>query len=356
MSEHNGHQGSGRGGIKMLSPDSGGPREARGGLAGEQNTYYDLPLVKRAHWRWEIVTYFFLGGTAGGAYLAATLADLFGSREQDKQLIRLGRYIALVGMILSPIMLIKDLGRPARFLHMLRILKFRSVMSMGTWALTVFGVLSGLTASHQMAQDGLLNWLPAKFIPRLLKALPIKLIESIGSIFGLFVAMYTGVLLAATAIPLWGRSRRILGPLFLTSGLSTGLAAISLFLSPQRKQQASLERLETAENIAATVELGLIAALIPTLGPLGKPLFKGKIGRLFTSGTIGSGLILPLLIRLLWHLSGRKPSAATGISASLLTLAGGYILRHAWIHAGRASAADPDAVHYYNEHEWKGKQ
>src|SRR5437764_4848777 len=121
-----------------------------------------------------------------------------------------------------------------------------------------------------MAIDGLLDWF--HLLARLIKALPVKLIESAGSFFGLFVASYTGVLLSSTAVPIWARAKHILGPLFLTSGVSTGLSALSLILSPGRSNHHTLQRLDRAEMIAMTTELGLIASLVPTLGPLGKPL------------------------------------------------------------------------------------
>src|SRR5947209_9881400 len=192
-----------------------------------QSTYYNLPLIKKAHWTWEVILYFFLGGIAGGAFLTATLADLLGT-DEDAELVRAGRYLSLACLMISPILLIKDLGRPERFHHMLRVLKFRSAMSLGTWGLTTFGLFCGLTTAYQAAMDGLLNWFP--LLSRLMRALPVKLIETIGSFFGLFVASYTGVLLSSTAVPLWARARHILGPLFLTSGLSTALASLSFLL------------------------------------------------------------------------------------------------------------------------------
>src|SRR5260221_13881802 len=83
----------------------------------------------------------------------------------------------------------KDLGRPGRFHHMFRILKLRSAMSLGTWAITVFGICCGLTTAHQLAKDGLLNWFP--LLARFMKAFPVTVIEVIGSVFGLVVASYT---------------------------------------------------------------------------------------------------------------------------------------------------------------------
>lgn len=314
---------------------------------GQPETYYNLPLLKKATWGWEIIAYFFLGGIAGGSYLAAALADFFGLKR-DQQLVRAGRYLSLICILASPILLIIDLGRPARFHHMLRVLKFRSVMSLGSWAITCFGLCCGLTAAHQMAKDGLLNWFP--FMARTMRALPVKAIEVVGAMFGLFVASYTGVLLSSTAVPIWARAKHILGPLFLTSGLSTGLSALSLILSLGRfkGQQDTLERLDRAEIIATTTELSLLAALIPTLGPLSKPLFKGKTGLLFTLGTIVGGLLSPLLLRLGWRMKKKATPRTLTISASLLTLIGGAILRAVWILAGRISADNPHDTHYYN--------
>ena len=317
---------------------------------GEASTYYGMPLIKKATWSWEIMLYFFLGGLAGGSFLVSTLADLRGS-VKDAALIRAGRFIALICMIISPILLIKDLGRPARFHHMFRILKLRSAMSLGTWAITVFGICCGLTTAHQLAKDGLLNRFPP--LARFMKAFPVKVIEVIGSVFGLVVASYTGVLLSATAVPVWARARHILGPLFLSSGLSTALASLSLLLSLGRSKQDTLERLDSAEIITMATELGLISTLPRVLGPLAKPLFKGRVGVLFMAGTMGSGLLVPLFTRLGWKLTRKPMPRALNIVASLMVLVGGILLRYTWIVAGRGSADDPQATHYYNALERK---
>lgn len=362
MNNHNDQQVQSAGGIAtLLQPacrgtlTETGPQRAGKQWTGQPETYYNLPLVKKAHWGWQIITYFFLGGIAGSSYLVATLADLFGLKR-DQQLVRAGRYLSLVCMIASPMLLIMDLGRPERFHHMLRILKFRSVMSLGSWGITFFSLCCGLTTAHQMAKDGLLNWFP--LMARTMRALPVKAIEAIGALFGLFVASYTGVLLSSTAIPIWARAKHILGPLFLTSGISTGLSALSLILSfgHFKGQQDTLERLDRAEMIAVTTELGLIAALFPTLGPLARPLFKGKIGMLFIIGTIAGGLLSPLLMKLSWKMNKKAPLRSLTIGASLLTLIGGAILRAVWILVGRISAENPQDTHYYNALEWNKRK
>jgi formate-dependent nitrite reductase membrane component NrfD len=281
-----------------------------------------------------------------------SLADLL-EENQDERLIRSGRYLSFVAILLSPILLIWDLGRPERFLHMLRVLKLRSAMSIGTWALTIFGTFCGLTAAYQMAKDGLLDWMPP--LARLMRAVPVKTIEVIGSLFGLIVASYTGVLLSSTAVPVWGRAKHILGPLFLASGLSTALAGLSLILSLGRPHEETLERLDRAEMVTMGTELSLIISLIPVLGPLVKPLFKGKTGAAFTAGTIGGGIMLPLLTKIVLRLLGRPSASKVTIGTSILVLIGGLLLRYVWIVAGRTSADDPHATHMYNAIEWKGK-
>ncbi|GAC1562100.1 MAG: polysulfide reductase NrfD [Ktedonobacteraceae bacterium] len=357
MSRTNGNQSRGQSNTtKIITPDQGGSMAGRGERwPNKASDYYHIPLITKAHWSWEIVLYFFFGGVAGGSFLVSAVASLLGF-QKDESIIRVGRYLSFASVIISPLLLIKDLGRPERFINMLRVLKLRSVMSIGTWALSTFGLLCGLATAHQAAKDGLLNWFP--LMARLMKALPIKVIESVGAFLGIVVASYTGVLLAATAVPVWARARNILGPLFFTSGLSTALAGISFILSlgPSNTHKNALERLERAEIIAATTELGLISVLGPTLGSLGKPLFTGRDGILLLGGTVSSGLITPLLLRLGWKIAHKSTPREVNIVASLLILFGGLILRYVWIDAGRKSADDPQATHDFNEIEWREKK
>src|SRR6266480_6798126 len=189
----------------------------------EEASYYDFPVLKAPTWHWEITWCFFFGGLAAGNYVIASIASLFGARD-DRAVARAGYYLSLVTLLPCPILLIKDLGRPERFLHMLRIFKVKSPMSMGTWGLVSFSLFSGITAVIQVARDGILGrW----WGPRLLAALPQKLLAIPGSALGVFLGGYTGVLLTATSIPLWSRSK-VLGAIFISSAVSTSSALISL--------------------------------------------------------------------------------------------------------------------------------
>src|SRR5919112_3632298 len=152
----------------------------------DDTNYYGIPPLKPAHWTWEIYTYFWVGGIGAGVHLISTVARLLG--YEDKALMRTSRYTLLAAMIVSPIILIMDLGRPERFFNMLRILKLRSPMSLGSWALSIFGSLGGLIATSQAAHDGLLG---RNLLSRTItKAIPERIAAVVALPFALFVGAY----------------------------------------------------------------------------------------------------------------------------------------------------------------------
>src|SRR5215475_568518 len=110
--------------------------------ASPENGYYRLPLLKEPPWTWEIPLYFIVGGAAGAAAVIGAIADYTGA---DHELVRHARWIAAAGAVISPALLISDLGRPERFLAMLRVFKPQSPMSIGVWTLLAFS--SGATAT-----------------------------------------------------------------------------------------------------------------------------------------------------------------------------------------------------------------
>lgn len=280
-------------------------------------SYYGLPVLKRAHWKWEVVLYFWVGGIAAGAYVTAALADAFG-QDEDRHAATAGRLIALPLMIVAPALLIKDLGRPRKFLNMMRIFKLKSPMSMGTWGIAGFGLFAAVSA--------LLELLPFAALRRLFAML--------GTPLALFVGGYTGVLISATAIPLWFKNRVLWGPTFLASAFSTGIAAIQAVLVLRGKPN---EKLHQADSMALAAEAALLAAGLASLGDTGRPLTHGRWRSLFLPGAMGVGVGLPLLLGAV--------RAGRGVTAfrSLCVLVGGLILRACVVYAGRDSADDPQA-------------
>ena len=130
-----------------------GLRARHGTTPGVSTTYYGRPMIKAPHWKWYVPGYFFIAGIAAGVAFFGALARFFGG-PRHRVTVRHARYLALALSIICPALLILDLGRPRRFFHMLRVVKVRSPLSLGTWILMAFGVASGLLAARQMAEDG----------------------------------------------------------------------------------------------------------------------------------------------------------------------------------------------------------
>jgi len=271
----------------------------------------------------------------------ASIASLFGSKE-DRAVTRAGYYLSLLALLPCPPLLIKDLGRPERFLHMLRIFKVKSPMSMGTWTLVGFSLFSGLTAVIQAARDGILGrWWGA----RLLAGMPQRLIALPGTALGFFLGGYTGVLLAATSVPLWSRSK-VLGGVFISSAVSTSSALISLVLRIAGAPANTLHKLERLEWAAMLVEMTGLLTFLRGAGRTARPLVGNaptEHGRTFWSFVFGGGLLLPWLLQSFSLLGGRrqnKKNNGRGLVISLLVLIGGYFLRRTIIEAGHSSSRD----------------
>ncbi len=300
----------------------------------KDKNYYGIPPIKRAHWTWQIPIYFWLGGLGAGVQLFATVAQLLGHR--DEALTRVSRYTVLFTMLVSPVLLIWDLGRPERFYNMLRILKLRSPMSTQSWSLFTFGNLGGLIAVRQAAEDGLLG---DNLLSRLvIRLVPARLLTVLVLPFGLFVGFNTGNLISATSVPIWARNWMLMAPTFLASGLSTALSWLSLVLHLGHwGEKKTLRVLHRAERAIILIEAALIGASLVRMSRWSKPLFSRDIAPLFVGGTLIGGILAPFLL-----LSGGERRSKSML-ASVLALAGGLAFRFAIIQAGRKSADDPEA-------------
>src|SRR5262249_47647840 len=159
-------------------------------VASPETGYYGVPLLKQPQWKWEVPVYFFVGGTAGAAAVLGSMARYFG---EDKKLVQDARWIAALGGALSPALLISDLGRPERFLNMLRVFKVQSPMSMGSWILSAFSSAAAATAFAGAMREKFGDWLPIRLVE--------NAGEALATTTGLFISNYTGVLIGATAIP-----------------------------------------------------------------------------------------------------------------------------------------------------------
>ena len=307
-------------------------------------------LLQSSDWPLLIDLYFFLGGVAGGAFMIATIANLVdGRRYQD--IVRIGYDVAFLALLPCPILLIVDLGYPTRFLHMLMVskpstaigmgavtvgpfhLKPYSPMSAGSWALLAFGLCTFLCALDVFLTDR---------GGRTLTGLR-TVAGVIGGVFGLFIAAYPGVLLGATARPLFVNAHW-LGAVFLAVGAATGGAAIALILTLLRGAGAreGLARVMRVMSVALVVELIaliLFAVSVKMAGSarisaaLGQ-LLAGRYGVAFWLGAVIVGIVVLLVLQ---RRGARTGAPAMVALASVLVLAGGFLVKYVLIAAGQAS-------------------
>ena len=247
-------------------------------------TYEDLPLLKKPVWTWEVPAYFFAGGAAGAAAVLGAAAQAAGASEK---VVRDARWIAAIGAAVSTPLLISDLGRPERFLNMLRVFKPQSPMSVGAWTLAVFG--AGSTAAVIAPGKALRN-----------------LGAAIAAASGLVMSTYTGVLIGATAIPVWKQHVKVLPIHFGASALASAAALLEL----------------RGNRSDALNALALGAAIFESL-----PNDNAPTGLMRLSGAL-SGPV-PLALRLI---GARKAAAVSTLLGSLAT-------RFAWVEAGKKSAS-----------------
>jgi len=286
-------------------------------------------------WGWFIVLYFFIGGLAGGCYFLAALIDLLGRRE-DRPLARLGYCIAFPCVAVSGVLLTVDLGRPLRFWHMMLqrntlqpMFKYWSPISIGAWALLVFGLFCFLSFVGALTEDDdALPWpalrrLGARW--RVLSKLRMpsrsgRAIVIIGAVFGFYIAGYTGVLLAVTNRPVWSDTP-LLGMLFVVSAASTSAALIMLLADRIGWRTPGLANLHRMENWVIALELIVLVATIVSLGPVLRAWLNAW-GVLLLM-VIVLGMIAPLTFS--WRRRQLRNWSLT--TSSVLVLLAGFLLR-----------------------------
>ena len=314
-------------GQKFPSPSGG----------GQGGGYYDYPVVRRPVWTWEVPTYFWLGGMGAGAFVTASLAQTLGSAD-DRRTAADGFYLAAAALVPCAPLLIGDLGRPGRFHHMLRIFKPLSPMNLGAWTLTAFTPLAFARAASQAADTGLLHG-PLRALTRLV---PRRLTELAGSLLGLTLAGYSGVLLGATNVPLWAKSK-LLGGVFMASALSSGSAAVALQAARRGAPEATLHRLATIESAASLGEMAIITGYLVQSGKAARPLTTGRFAAPFWLGAVGMGALLPLLLHRFGTRRHSRTRRSLSAAAAVCTMAGSLALRWSIFEAGKLSAEDQSA-------------
>ena len=299
-------------------------------------------FVRAPQWTWYILFYFFFAGLAGGAYVLATLLRLVGG-PRDEPAARLGFYISLPFMLLCPLLLTADLGASwSRFWHMLVDVtpgdtglnfKYLSPMSVGVWALLLFGFFVAVSALDTWVRDrrtgsaGILG----ESIGRIFNI--------VGAILGLFIASYTGVLLSVSNQPVWSDTWA-LGGLFLASGLSGAAAAITLLVRYRPDAASSLERLRVADAYFSILEVVLLVAFFVTVAVAGTagrivPWLPLWIIALIGIGASMMGIRQPTRVQASGESAAMAPVAMEATVVSILVLIAVLAMRAAVIFSAQ---------------------
>jgi formate-dependent nitrite reductase membrane component NrfD len=315
--------------VRSPEPPVEAPRlEQAPALEAEGPSYHGLPLLQEPVWKWYIPGYFFTGGLAGACGVLGAAAQAAGG-PGTADLVRSCRVVAAAGSGVSAALLIADLGRPARFLNMLRVFRPTSPMNMGTWLLSEFGGEAALAAAP-VVWPGAPGWL-------------VRVADLAGygaGILGLPLVGYTGVLIANTAVPVWQGTRNTLPVLFAFSGAVSAGALLQLLPLGRAGAELALRfgRLAKAAELGVSFALDLEAA---SRAPrVARPLRHGASGAMLQAarGLVAASLALDLWPRRRWR-RARTLDALSGTMA----LAGTLLLRLGVVQAGRASARDPHA-------------
>lgn len=293
------------------------PRRRRG--RGEQvmvpeadfRSYYGKAVIKSPVWKVpDVPAYLYLGGMAGASATMALLADCTGRR----QLCRVGRLAAATGSAASVVALVHDLGRPARFLNMLRVFKPTSPLSVGSWILAPFSGLAGAAAASEVT-----GWLPSLG----------RLAAGASGVLAPAMTTYTAVLLSDTAVPGWHEVYRELPYVFAGSAVSSA-GAVGMLATPVT-QAAPARRMALAGSVLEQVAAHRMEA---RAGLVGEVYRQGRAGRVLRVARIltcaGAGAAL---------LAGR--SRVFAVASGLCLTAAAAATRYGIFDAGRESARDP---------------
>jgi len=275
------------------------------------SSYYGRPVLKEPVWKPEVPFYFFTGGLAGASSVLSVAARL----TRQERLARASLYVGLAAEIVSPALLIKDLGRPERFLNMLRVFKVTSPMSVGSWILALSGGATTTAAACELLGVA----------PRL------KLLaEGASAATGAPLAVYTATLVSNTSVPVWHEARRELPYLFAAESAASAGAATTLVLAPAEALPA--RRLAILGALGAEV---VMARMRRRLGFVGEVYDRDDAGRYDrparVAGLSGAALLAT---------TGRR-NRALSVLGSALVLGGGVARRWSVFRAGFQSARDP---------------
>jgi formate-dependent nitrite reductase membrane component NrfD len=275
-------------------------------------TYYRKPILKEPVWIWTVPMYFYVGGVSGAALVLGAVTRLIGGPVL-RPLVRKCHWVGFLGGGIGSVLLIADLGRPERFLAMLRVLRLRSPMSVGSWILAIAPPCAGAAAVFGDPASSL-----------------------VAGILGIPLTGYTAVLISNTAVPVWHEARASLPALFMGSAVASAAQILKLLPKLPWQARRAVNIFGIAGSIAELAAGYVVEQQVGRVPAVGRPLHCGLSGVLWNASKVMTiaGLTLSIFGR----------SRGTHRAGALLGTAGAIALRFAIFHAGKASVRDPQAT------------
>jgi hypothetical protein len=287
--------------------------------SAEFTSYYGKPILNPPVWEArDIAGYFFLGGLMGASSLLAAGAELTGRPA----LSRAAKTGALAASAVSVAALVHDLGRPSRFINMMRVFKVTSPMSVGTWLLGGY-----VPAAWVAAVTALTGRLPR-----------IGALATAGAaVTGPAVAAYTAALISDTAVPAWHDGYPEMPFVFTGSG-AMAAGGLGLLAAPT-SESAPARNLALAGQI---VEMVAFERMTRRIGMVAEPYHRGRGGVYIRLGQVlgalgatGAALSATPAVP-----AGTARRIVAGVSGAAL-IGASAATRWGVFHAGMASARDP---------------
>jgi formate-dependent nitrite reductase membrane component NrfD len=293
-------------------------------IDGQDTTYYDRPMLKQSVWSIDIPIYYFLGGTAGAAMTMGAAIQLVSPRGKHplRRISAICHWTGIIGSTLGAAFLVHDLGRPMRFIYMMRVFRPTSPMNMGSWILAgaaPASIITGLLATRR----GILGAVG-------------ETTGYVAGIFGAALAGYTGVLVSNSVTPVWQAASRWMPVMFLSSSAAAAASVIDV-IAPDNRTHAATRIFGTAGRIGEIAGAKLVERAAAPVPKVAEPLRRGRSGVLWkmASGLTAASLALSLV-------PGRHRKLR--VAAGVLGMAGSFCLRFAVHYATSASARDPRAA------------
>jgi formate-dependent nitrite reductase membrane component NrfD len=281
----------------------------------EFESYYGRQILKTPTWKTpDVPLYLFLGGMAGASAVLAEGAALTGRPDLE----RVARLAAAGGAAAGTVALVHDLGRPERFLHMLRVFKPTSPLSVGSFILAPFSGLAAAAAASTVTGR----------LPRLGR------LAGLGAAaFGPPLVTYTAALFANTAVPAWHEAHRELPFVFGGSGANAA-GGLAMVFTPVA-QAGPARRMAVA---GAAMEIVAAETLLHRVGMVAEPYRQGRSGRLMSTARTMTAVAAGATL-----LAGRR-SRVVSVVAGATCVAASAMTRFGIFEAGLASARDPKYV------------